>query len=159
MKKLNLLIAALLISGLLPAQSLDEMKSWNGTYYLMAGERSVVPGNQQATKKDLEIGENNGTILLATAECAKCTPSVFTYQKEISEKLEKPVFFNSMGLYMIPLDEDSFVYYMTTVKLGTGLWKSFYFMNYYSKDEAKAKEMTKEKLMEIGLKLSEQSMQ
>jgi len=158
MKKLNLLIIALMISVALPAQNLDEMKAWNGTYYLMTGERSVVPNKQQATKKELEIGENNGTILLATSECDKCTPSVFTYQKEISVKLEKPVFFNSMGLYMIPVDEDSFVYYMTAVKLGTGVWKSFYFMNYYSKDESKAKGMTNDKLMEIGLANSESAM-
>lgn len=158
MKKTILLLLTLMFSSLLYSQNLEELQAWNGTYHLMAGERSVVPGKRQAVKKELQIGENNGMILLATAECEKCTPSVFTHMKDLSEKLGKPVFFNSLGLYMIPVDEDSFVYYMSSVKLGSGVWKSFYFSNFYSKDESKAKAMTNEKLLEMGMEISEKCM-
>lgn len=146
-----------LLAFIASGQELAELQSWNGEYHLMQPERSVQPGKTTTDFKKLEIGENNGTILLGTAECDRCTPTVFTYQSEISHKINKPVFFNSAGLYMIAIDTNSFVYYMVSTMLGKGAWDTLYFANYYSKDKQKTQAMTKEKLSEIAMQIASEA--
>ena len=159
MKNSLLFISMLLLCVVLKAQNLDELASFNGTYYLLEAERSLQPGKQTANVKQLEIGKNtpvfksNGSVLLATSECEKCTPSIFTYKKEESEQLGKSVFYNSMGLYMIPIDKESFIYVMPTQQLG-GDWSNLRFSNFYSKNKNKVSTMTKEKLVGIAKSIS-----
>lgn len=152
-------VFSLFYSTWLVAQDLVKLESYDGTYHLMKIERSVMPGKQGTNLKTLQVVEKNGTIMLATLECDKCTPSIFTYQNEPSEKLGNPVFFNSMGLYMIALDEDGFIYCMTQTKLGDGLWNSLIFSNFYSKDEIKVNEMNNDKLLKIAHLISKKAME
>ena len=159
MKKLNITIILsvsflFLLIGNIKAQNFDSLISWNGNYHLMDQERSVQPGKTGTTEKLIQIEKNSHTILLATSECDQCTPSVFTYQKDESMKYEKPIFFNSMGLYMIALDKNSFGYFMATKKLGDGVWEQILFANYYSKDKSKVSKMTQKSLKEIAKNIS-----
>lgn len=158
LKSLLLLFSFLLFNNIVFAQDMDMLRSWDGEYHLMTAERSVMPGKQGTSIKQIQVVENNGTVMLATSECEKCTPSIFTYQKSESEKLGRPVFFNSMGLYMIVNDDSSFVYCMTTTKLGNGEWTSLPFVNFYSKKKSDVGAMTNDKLMEIVRRISKEFM-
>lgn len=153
-KSLSIGFCFLAISCVTFAQDMSKLEVWNGEYHLMTAERSVMPGKQGTSLKQLQVVENNGTVMLATSECEKCTPSIFTYQKSESEKLGRPVFFNSMGLYMIAIDDTSFLYCMTRTKLGGGEWTALPFSNFYSKEKSDVEAMTAEKLKEIAVQIS-----
>ena len=150
-KKFFLLM--LLIALKINSQNIESLKMFDGDYFLMKKERSVQLDKEgtsvkkiQINKHDNSIFKDNNAILLTTSECERCTPSVFTYKEENSKRLNKPVFYNSMGLYMIAYDKDSFVYVMPLEELG-GNWSTVTFFNFYSKNKQKVNTMTKARLM------------
>ncbi len=129
------------------AQSVMVLDDVDGTYYLSNEERGI-------KKKLGQLVENNGTRMLALAACEKCPPAIYTYQEQDSKRLGVPVFFNTMGLYVIAYDKDSFVTVWVTNQLGKGVWSSFNFSNFYSKDASKAKQMTKNKIETYAIEIS-----
>ena len=133
--KQRILVLLLFSINIIAAQQEMPTKSINGTYYLLFSERGV-------KTKHIQFGENNGTQLLAIAACEKCMPAVYTYKPKESKELEKPVFYNSIGLYVISYDAESFI----TVMLSTNENTNFAFSNFYSKNPATIKTMTKEKI-------------
>jgi len=152
--KNSIVIILLVFVSQVFAQDINELQKFDGTYYLLNGERSLQPGQQQTFIKTIQVVQNNQTILLGTSECEKCTPSIFTYQKEESKQLQKPVFYNQYGLYMIALDNHSFIYAMPTQPLEKGVWSKFPFINFYNKNKEEASIMTKEKLIQLAVELS-----
>lgn len=153
----NRLIILILLSICLKvsSQNIEILKKFNGNYFLMKPERSVQPGKQSTSNKNLEVGSYGNAVLLGTSECDKCTPAVFTFKIEESNKLGKPVFFNSMGLYMIPYDKESFIYVMPSEKLG-GNWNTIAFSNFYSKNKGKVSSMTDKKLFSYIKSIAEE---
>ncbi|MEO9806365.1 MAG: hypothetical protein ABJF04_24100 [Reichenbachiella sp.] len=134
------------------AQSGVATTAINGDYQLLEAERSA----QGPTKiKKMEYGEVNGQKMLAALGCEKgCIPAVYSYQEEASKQLGIPVFFNSYGLYMITYDEDSFVSCAPGTPLGKAVWDKFSYVNFYSKDDKKVADMTKQKATEYAIAIS-----
>lgn len=147
MKTLILSIGLCLFSISLFSQSAIPSKAINGTYHLLEAERGV-------KTKIFEYGEHNATKLLLIAACKQCIPGTYTYQKDASEELGRAVFYNSSGLYVFQYDDESFVMIMLNVTEDVE-WTDFYFSNFYSKNKAKVKAMSKEKIKAFILKISE----
>ena len=129
---------------------------YNGTYNLLEAERGI--NNKPTNSKIFEFGEHNNLKLLAIAACKKCIPAVYTYQEEESKKLDIPVYFNSMGIYIIGYDNESFVAVLVTNKLGDGEWNNFSFANFYSKSKLKTATMNKEKISNYAKEISKKIM-
>lgn len=123
------------------------------TYKLMVAER----GNSELTIGEVE---NNGTVMLAARANENSMPAIYTFKKELSDKLGKKVYFNSFGLYVIEYDDESYINVspkQPLVMLGKGVWETFAFVNFYSKNESKVKEMTAEKVQEYAKQLSKEA--
>lgn len=137
-----------MISGY--GQEFELTNQINGSYHLFEAERGV---NNKSTKtKLIEYGENNGIKLLAVAACEKCIPAVYTYKKEESIQMERPVFFNSSGLWVVKYDDESFVIFMPDPAAGSDSEK-LYISNFYSKSKFKVENMTKAKIKDFVLNL------
>jgi len=158
MKKLLLTIIAVCTFSITQAQNIEELKTWDGEYHLMDGERSLIPKQTVTKHKTIQISKLGTTTMLAMSEHVRITPSLFTYVKTSSDKIGKPVFFNRVGLYFIAIDNNSFVSFGVTSMLGKQVWESVTFSNYYSKDPAKVKLMTKEKLLEMAKEISKKAL-
>ena len=120
----------------------------------------LVPSRDGKKENIVQIGENNGTKLLAMASCKQCMPAVYTHNKQASEVLGKPVYGTS-GIYVIPYDENSYMSVAPKsplVPLGEGIWKTFYYANFFSKDKNKVATMTTAKVEEWAIQLSEKIM-
>jgi len=113
----------------------------NGTYHLLFVERDG------AKNKIIQLAENNGTKMLAVTACSNCFPALYTYEKEESDRLGKPIFFNKMGLYVITYDAESFIIVMLSTKEG----ENFSYLNFYSKNPTTVKNMTKDKIEAYAL--------
>lgn len=155
------LITLLLILGICSNKTLAQphipTTAIDGTYYLMTAERSPKGGT---TKEMLvQFAERNGQKMLVAAACEQgCTPMVFSYQSDPSEKLGYPVFYNSFGYYMLSYDGDSFISVIPDTHLGSDIWRSIRYSNFYSKSMEKANTMTAEKINEIALAIAAQAM-
>lgn len=102
----------------------------NGVYHLATPERSAA-GN--TNKLQIEYGELNGQKMLATRACPRCPAAGFKMQMEETKELGRPVFFNSMGIYIIAYDENTFVSVMADAQLGKKEWSTITYANVYSK--------------------------
>ena len=122
--------------GVFYGQDVAETKNVDGMYHLLFVERDG------AKNKVIQLAENNGSKILAIAACAKCMPALYAYEPEESERIGKPVYFNKIGLYVITYDSESFVIVMLSAKEG----EDFSYLNFYSKNQATVKSMTKEKI-------------
>lgn len=87
----------------------------NGVYQLAIPQRSAAG---QTQKLKVEFGEMNGQKILATSACARCPGAGYKMQNEASRELGRPVFYNSMGIYIIAYDENTFVAVMADAPLG-----------------------------------------
>jgi hypothetical protein len=143
--KLTLKIILFLFTIQLSTQNTNLTASINGTYHLLEAERGV-------TTKLFEFGEHNGEPLLLIAACKQCIPGSYTQQKEASEELGRAVFYNTAGLYVFQYDVESFVMIMIDPKAEN--WTDFYFSNFYSKNKLKVAGMSKEKIKEFIIKIS-----
>ncbi|WP_417559190.1 hypothetical protein [Mesoflavibacter zeaxanthinifaciens] len=140
--KYILLTIILCVSFTLKAQDSKPTEAINGTYHLMDAERA---SQGKTTKiKFFEFGELNSKEVLAIAACEKCIPAIYTYKPEESKEIDRFVFFNSAGLYVIQYDNESFVMIMPNPN-GED-WLDFMFSNFYSKNKTKAEQMTQEKI-------------
>jgi hypothetical protein len=148
---MKILICFLLLSQISYTQN-TRNKDNNGTYHLFEAERGI--NNKPTNSKIFEFGEHNSVKLLAIAACAKCMPAVYTYQETESNKLDIPVYFNKMGIYILGYDKESFVAVLVTNKLGDGEWNNFSFSNFYSKNKLKIASINKEKISNYAKEIS-----
>ena len=102
----------------------------NGIYLLATPERSA---GGQTQKLQIEFGEMNSQKILATQACPRCPAAGYKLQDEVSNELGRPVFFNSMGIYIIAYDENTFVSVMADGELGKMIWSEITYSNVYSK--------------------------
>lgn len=147
MKHTLLIISQLLLSIQLFSQSAVPTEKINGIYHLLEAERGV-------KTNVFQYATHNGTQLLLIAPCKRCMPGTYTYQKEPSEELGRAVFYNSSGFHVFQYDEESFVIIMLNVTTKDAEWTDFYFSNFYSKNKAKVKSMSKEKIKEFIVEIS-----
>lgn len=135
----------------LPTTAID------GTYYLMTAERS--PKGGTTNEMLVQYTERNGQKMLVAAACEEgCTPMIFSYQPDHSESLGYPVFYNSFGYYMVSYEGDSFISVIPDTHLGSDVWRSIRYSNFYSKNAEKAAGMTAEKLSELAIAISQEVM-
>lgn len=102
----------------------------NGIYLLAQPERSAAG---QTQKLQLEFGELNGQTMLAAASCPRCPAAGYRLLEVESEELGRPVFFNTMGIYVFAYDATTFVTVMADGPLGKKIWKNLVYANVYNK--------------------------
>ncbi len=139
-------IIVLLIPYFLFSQNEMPTEAINGTYHLMDAERGI--GSKMTKEKLFQYGEMGTDKVLAVAACQRCSPAIYKYQKEDSEAMEIPVFYNAIGLYMITYDNESFVMMVPANKKSKD-WTDFTYSNFYSKSKVKAEAMTKQKIVDF----------
>ena len=143
-------IIVLLIPYILFSQNEMPTEAINGTYYLMDEERGI--GSKMTKEKLFQYGEMGTDKVLAVAACLRCSPAIYKYQKEESESMGIPVFYNSIGLYMFIYDKESFVMMVPANKKSKD-WTDFTYSNFYSKSKTKADAMNKQKIKEFIINL------
>ena len=144
--KIKLQILTLLFSGVLSAQVTN--------YYLME------PSRDGKKEQLLQIGENNGTKILAMASCAQCMPATYVYNINASKAYGKAVYGQS-GIYVITYDENSYVSVTPkspAVPLGEGKWQTFLYSNFFSESKTKVNNMSKMKTEQWAVNLSKNIM-
>ena len=127
--KFSVLICSLLTVFAAQAFELTPEKV-NGIYLLATPERSA---GGQTQKLQIEFGDMNGQKILATQACPRCPAAGYKLKSEISKELGRPVFFNSMGIYIIAYDDNTFVSVMADGELGKMIWSEITYTNVYSK--------------------------
>ncbi len=123
-------------------------------YFLME------PSRDGKNEQILQLGENNGTKILAMASCAQCMPAVYTYNASASNAASMEVYGVS-GIYVIPYDGNSYIAVAPKsplVGLGEGVWQTFQYSNFFSKDRSKVKNMTKDIVEQWAITLSKRIM-
>lgn len=128
------------------SQSATPSEKINDTYHLLEAERG-------AKSKIFQYTEHNNAQMLLIAACKQCMPGTYSYQKEASNELGRAVFYNSSGLYVFQYDNESYVMIMLNPKAED--WTDFYFSNFYSKNKSKVQNMSKQKIKEFILQISE----
>lgn len=102
----------------------------NGVYDLAQAERS---GSGQTQELLIQLGEHQGKTVIATAGCERCPPAIYSFMQQESSELQRAVFFNSMGLYLIHYDDNTFVSVMADGLLGKKVWQNIAYINVYRK--------------------------
>lgn len=128
------------------SQSAVPTEAINGKYYLMAAEKGI--GSKMTKEKLFQYDTWGSDKVLIVAACERCSPAMYKYNKEESEIMEVPVFYNAVGLYMITYDDESFVM-MVPANKNSKDWTDFTYSNFYSKSKAKADAMTKQKIVDF----------
>lgn len=118
----------------------------DGAYTALFAEAGT---SGDTTDKSIQLVENNGTQMLAVASCEKCFPALYTYNSDLSVKLAKTVFSNTMGLYVIAYQSQGFVIVMPDFTFK----ENFSFVNFYGKDRREVAKMTKAKINVFALEL------
>lgn len=137
---------------LLFSQNTNPTEALNGTYHLLDSERGI--GNKQTFTKLFQYGKWGEDYVMAVAACSKCMPAIYKYHKEYSDDMKTAVFFNDVGLFLIAYDTESFVMMMPSKKEGA-TWSDFSFSNFYSKNKMKVTGMSKQKIKEYIISISE----
>ena len=150
MKTVFKYLIVLLMPYLLFSQNEQPTEAINGTYHLMDSERGI--GSKQTKTKLFQYGSWGEEKVLVVAACERCSPAMYKYQKEESEAMGVPVFYNAIGLYMITYDNESFVMMVPANKKSKD-WTDFTYSNFYSKNITKAEAMTKQKIIEFIMTL------
>ena len=139
-------IIVLLIPYILFSQNEMPTEAINGTYHLMDAERGI--GSKMTKEKLFQYGEMGADKVLAVAACLRCSPAIYKYQKEESESMGIPVFYNSIGLYMFVYDKESFIMMVPANKKSKD-WTDFTYSNFYSKSKVKVAAMNKQKIIDF----------
>lgn len=100
----------------------------------------------------LDYGKLGDKTILATAECERCFPATYSFLPEISKELDRPVFFNTQGVYVIAHDASTFVafYPKPLVEIGKGLIEDFMYINVYNKSGTKGISLEQAKQLAKG---------
>ncbi len=102
----------------------------------------------------MQIQNKNNTKLLVILACSKCTPAVYTYQQDLSLQYKTDIYFNSMGIYVIKYDNDSYVSIMPDKALGKGAWNNFFYTNYYTSNKSNISSITTKNIEDYATSLS-----
>ncbi|WP_064792476.1 hypothetical protein [Shewanella woodyi] len=102
----------------------------NGVYDLAKPERSAAGQTQELL---IQLGEHQGKTVIATAGCERCPPAIYSLMKQESSELQRAVFFNSMGVYLISYDDNTLVSVMADGLLGKKVWQKIAYINVYRK--------------------------
>ena len=146
MKNRPLLFFALLF-GIITSQAAGlTPEAVKGVYHLGIPER----GQQQV---EIAYGDMKGKTVIAVAPCKRCPPAVYSYLKKESRILGIPVF-TTNGLYLFQYDDNSFVVVQPDVALGEKTWLKISHANIYSKNEAKAKPLSRKQIEQFAIKSS-----
>ncbi len=146
MKTLLKLIVVVLMPCMLFSQSKAPTKAIDGKYYLMAAEKGI--GSKMTKEKLFQYATWGNDKVLIIAACERCSPAMYKYNKEESDAIGVPIFYNAFGLYMITYDDESFVM-MVPANKNSKDWTDFTYSNFYSKSKAKADAMTKQKIVDF----------
>jgi len=138
-----LIIFCVFTHAIVQSQTLSN--SIDGAYTALFAERG-------SKDKLIQLSENRGIQMLAIAACEQCLPMIFTYNKELSHKIDNAVFNNNVGYYVYSYDEQSFIIFMVSGQAG----QDFMFINFYSKNPSKVATMTRKKLEVAAQKLHKQ---
>lgn len=123
-------------------------ESAKGVYYLGQAERGK-------TQKNIGVGNLKGKPVLALTDCKKgCPMAIYQYLEAESKETGKTIYYTT-GLYLIALEDGSFINVMPTTKLGDKPWTEFRFANVYSKDPAKAKQMSQQQIKDLAKQISD----
>jgi hypothetical protein len=128
------------------SQSKDPTEAINGKYYLMNEERGI--GSKMTKEKLFQYTSWGDDNVLVVAACQQCSPALYKYNKEDSDAMGVPVFYNAIGLYMITYDNESFIMMVPANKKSKD-WTDFTYSNFYSKNKEKANAMTKQKIVDF----------
>ena len=148
MKITKTIICAFLLcfSTIIHAQHEPKASTIDGKYTALVEEK----GMSGPTKdKVIQLAENNGVQMLAVAACEKCFPAIYTYNADITSKLKKTVFSNSIGLYVINYNDKGFVVVMPDLTFKT----NFSYLNYYGKNKSEVTQMTTDKIDSFAAEL------
>ncbi|MFT5084270.1 MAG: hypothetical protein ACI9Y1_002323 [Lentisphaeria bacterium] len=102
----------------------------NGVYQLAQPERSAAG---QTQKLQIEYGVVNGEKVLVATSCPNCPRAGYRLLEIESSALNRPVFFNSSGIYIFAYDESTFVSVMGDAQLGKKVWNNITYANIYNK--------------------------
>lgn len=132
--------------------SIGSVKNSADKYNTLEAERSPAGG----TTKTLIIQEadDKGKKVLVAKACSDCTPLIYKHQEEPSKTLGVQVYFSSAGMYLLEYDAESFVVVMPDKQLGKAPFGKLRFSNFYSKNSATVKTMTKAKAEAYAIDLS-----
>lgn len=133
------------------AQNEVPTKAINGVYHLLEAERTT--GSKTTKTKIFQYGLLGTTKVVAVAACKKCVPAIYKYQETESKELNRSVFYNSIGLFLISYDQESFVMVMPANKQGAD-WTNFAYSNFYSKNSTKVKTMSQKKIKEFIVQIA-----
>ncbi|MCO7225110.1 hypothetical protein [Pleionea sp. CnH1-48] len=131
----------------------SKLSALTGTYHLKQPERSPAG---QTSQLAIEYGQLNGKKVLVTKACNQCPPAVYSYQEEPSNTLGFPVFFNSMGLYVLAYKPGTLINLLADAQLGNKPWKHFRYINIYSQSKSTLSTLTLEQAKSFALSASEQ---
>ncbi|WP_299108976.1 hypothetical protein [uncultured Tenacibaculum sp.] len=126
-------------------------KAIDGVYHLLERERTI--GNKQTKTKFFQYSLLGTTKVVAVAACKKCIPAIYKYQEAESKELNRPVFYNNIGLFLISYDQESFVMVMPANKQGSD-WTDFAYSNFYSKNSSKVASMSQKKIKDFILQIA-----
>lgn len=76
------------------SQSAVPTEAINGKYYLMAAEKGI--GSKMTKEKLFQYATWGSDKVLIVAACERCSPAMYKYNKEESEIMEVPVFYNAV---------------------------------------------------------------
>jgi hypothetical protein len=124
--------------------------SVNGEYYLGVPERGK-------SKVLMQYGQLGNKTVIAVAACQSCPPAVYSFQQEPSKTLGTPVFMTS-GLYLIPLNENSFVLVQPDGLLGRKVWSKIGHANLYTRDQQAAANFDRASVEKFAIDLSHKIM-
>jgi len=124
--------------------------SVNGEYYLGVPERGK-------SKVLMQYGQLGNKTVIAVAACQSCPPAVYSFQEEPSKTLGTPVFMTS-GLYLIPLNENSFVLVQPDGLLGRKVWSKIGHANLYTRDQQAAANFDRASVEKFAIDLSHKIM-
>ena len=139
-----LIILILLASSYLTnAQYKQASKKIDGKYTTFFAEKGVKGMSHEKLIQYSEMGDKK---MIAIAACEQCFPAIYSYNEEQSKESDRLVHYNSLGIYLVQYDTDSFVVVMPSIQAN----KDFEYINFYSKNKSTVAQMTQKKLEAFG---------
>lgn len=133
-----------------PAMSFELSKdAVKGQYELLQPQRGQ---RGQVQVLNAEYGQMGNKTVFATSECDRCMPAIYSYLSDFSAELQRPVFFNTQGMYVLAHDQNTFVvfYPQPFVEIGKGEISDFMFINVYNKKGTKGIDLAQAKALAKG---------
>lgn len=136
MKALKSLFIGVLCTLSSAAWSFDlDASQIDGSYKLLNPEESA---QGMVNKTNMKYMKMRGKNILARLHCERCMPLMLSKMENISEELDRPVFFSKMGqvgVYAMAYDKSTFIFAIpsTPTTLGQQVFSDFKYLNVHSK--------------------------